>query len=75
MLISKHYNKLPTLFKDEQGKFDNILSSVEGGKLYSIKVVLSSKYFHIRFGLPKSMASSGGDGSKDIPTGGSSCCE
>ena len=68
--LGKRYNKLPTLFKDEQDTFDNILSSVEGGKLYSVKVVLGSKSFHRSFGLPsKWMASSGVDDGEDIPAG------
>ena len=67
--LGKRCNKLPKLFEDEHKRFDNILSSVEGGKLYSFKVVRGSKSFRRSFGFPsKSMASSDGDDG-DIPTG------
>ena len=68
--IGKRCNKLPKLFEDKQERFDNILSSVKGEKLYSVSVLLGSKSFRKSFGLlSKSMASSGEDGSKDVPVG------
>ena len=48
--------------------FDDILSSVEGGNLYSVKLVFGSKTFRRSFGLSsKSMASSGGNNGEDAP--------
>ncbi|GFY96507.1 hypothetical protein Acr_11g0008130 [Actinidia rufa] len=47
----KRYNKVLAPFKDEHNFLNNILSSVEGGNLYSVKVVLSSKTFCKSFGL------------------------
>ena len=61
---------MPKLFEDEQERFDNNLSSVKGGNLYSVPILLGSKSFNRSFGLSfKSMASSGKDGREDIPSG------
>ena len=56
--------------RGRQERFDNILSSVKGEKLYSVPILLGSKSFHRSFGLPsKSMVSSGKDGGEDVPVG------
>ncbi|GFZ09650.1 hypothetical protein Acr_21g0002490 [Actinidia rufa] len=64
-LLGKRCNKVPTLHKEDF--LDNILSSVEGGNLYLVKVFLDSNTFRKSFGLlSKPMTLGGGDKGEDV---------
>ncbi|GFS33944.1 hypothetical protein Acr_00g0031400 [Actinidia rufa] len=58
----RRYNVLPILTETEQGRFDQISSTLEQGQFYSIKDVLRSKSFLRSFTLnSRKMEYSGGD--------------
>ena len=67
----KRCNRPPVLSTIEQQRLDGIMNSLVKGDFFPIKEVLESTSFHRCFKLSsKSMASSGGDDGKDIPTSG-----
>ena len=60
---------LPALFEVKQKRFDTIFSTLKKGQFNSIKGVLESKSFLIRFALDfGKMVSNGGDNADEKPT-------